>query len=886
MLLDDDGEHVYTVSEDYTILKWKVPYMDFEVKLEGHVQEIKKLVYSHKRNLIYSTSYDRIVIIWDFEQKIKEIINESDIRDIEITNDEKYLVACLSSKDMVFWDLDVFQDYHIYFEDIMDAILISPCGKFIISGDVGGRITIKNYDSPISGINSPPIAVVKHDCQITALAIANDSSLVFGGDLNGYISVFDMAHQTKNDPAIHHKDTIYSLKVSNDNKILISGYSASPFIIWNINNSKIEKSIELGSNENGIDFYFSKTKNYFVALSSENGMTFWDYKTFTKLATVPIEAEGLSYSITCSPDEKYIIFSAADDVIVKENPMEAKGIYLYGHEFCATDFMAYLRKIILYENPEYNPEMDGWFITPIFWNVGHIYAYFNLADHLHSFLENSGSLIVDRRGLSPLDISIAKRNFDCVEIIISEFLRNINYSQRINTIENSLTALNLYGCRSLNKLYERILIKSNSDFLQKRCLVNQKLPMIVLSKNSEITNGEFNLKEGEDNEETKEIEFYCSKIMLNLNIGSEESIKFMESMIKCPNKKIIDTEIFYYIINYKWEKLKWTMRFIYFLYFAISWLFAFTFLSYMKGNLEFYYCQFFNLLITIFDAYLLVKTNKNKQITMWNDYSYIRLYLFPLILLLGNWEINYSLLVLISLLKSVSVFQLFENTRNIIFSLQFILDILGNIFLNFIFLSVASAFWEIFVGDWLLKSMKYLQAPSIGNDESIPNPLNIAVVLILGFIIQILLVNSLIAIIRKNYPKFLYHCKYNEKQCLAEIILEGEKLWPFKCKNEKHYIHVCDFRDHEDLELYKYGSIVNEITDNLKSCKYIVSSKNTAGLGELNQIKAKIDEKKVYKEQNKIEKTDMLKKLEKLGEINEKIVSLQNCLKEQTKPSS
>lgn len=192
-------------------------------------------------------------------------------------------------------------------------------------------------------------------------------------------------------------------------------------------------------------------------------------------------------------------------------------------------------------------------------NTAHIYAYFNMPEHLANCLNNNTSFLFSKKGLSPLDISHQRGHTECVNVIVNNILKQSN-DKLVNCFKGeTLADLNYKGYKCLDKVYFNLLVKSQSKSLPKACSLNQVLPIITLSDNFEPVTSEFGLRllTGGDG---KLVEFYQSAIKLDMAIGTQESIKFMDSIVRSPNDDIFKSSLMGFMLEKKWDDIKWTMR--------------------------------------------------------------------------------------------------------------------------------------------------------------------------------------------------------------------------------------------------------------------------------------------------------------------------------------
>lgn len=180
----------------------------------------------------------------------------------------------------------------------------------------------------------------------------------------------------------------------------------------------------------------------------------------------------------------------------------------------------------------------------------HIYAIRDMPSHLalsykaykdmtipsNKGYELNGPFSANKSGQTPLSLSLNAKYTESINVTLDFLRTRIRESPRIGSIiENSLIDLNELGASLLDEFYISIFAQRENNF-KKFVSRDTNLPIVIYSDNMEYNSREIDIVH-----EGVPIVYYSSALKLNLECGSSESIKFLKSMMKCPNSDIFGT---------------------------------------------------------------------------------------------------------------------------------------------------------------------------------------------------------------------------------------------------------------------------------------------------------------------------------------------------------
>ena len=196
-------------------------------------------------------------------------------------------------------------------------------------------------------------------------------------------------------------------------------------------------------------------------------------------------------------------------------------------------------------------------------NLLHLYAHFNRSDIIYDAIkgvEGSESLaFFQSRGFfTPLSIAIQMNLPECINSIVSAIRKivsgdggkNIYKMFLFQYLEDSLIDLNLFGYKSLHKLYNEILILETSNYLPNFCGAERKVPLMMKTDYFFPNINEFKLST-DTPDDGKAIVFNKTLLKFYMQMGSKKSLEFINSLTECSNEQIFTTRTVQLILSEK-----------------------------------------------------------------------------------------------------------------------------------------------------------------------------------------------------------------------------------------------------------------------------------------------------------------------------------------------
>lgn len=174
-------------------------------------------------------------------------------------------------------------------------------------------------------------------------------------------------------------------------------------------------------------------------------------------------------------------------------------------------------------------------------------------------------------------------------------------------VEDDLVELTKKGFPILENLYKALYQPANRKSLPKFCDDEIELPLTFLSSHPRIKPEDFMDETMMGNNGTPMI-FMESYFKMCFNVGSSESIKFLQALSICPNSEVFRTPFIKELISYKWAKTGLAMKFLGLVYFTYLFLLC-VYTLYFMGD-PFFQAALFtaNTVLTIFEIYQMIVT--------------------------------------------------------------------------------------------------------------------------------------------------------------------------------------------------------------------------------------------------------------------------------------
>ena len=646
-------------------------------------------------------------------------------------------------------------------------------------------------DNLISVFNFPELSIIA--------SIMRKGSICFLGllmnhiaicEFNGDIEVADLnSVSSKPIHLIGHKTKILAFKSDLDEKYWFSADMDAKIIIWDKVNCSILRKI---SNYLANDFHFFSDRSTAIINTLSDQILFLSLDNFE--IKTKIKTKYMVRKLILADDETQFIFHEIDELFSFANPFKAETLTTVGAFRSSDDFIEYIMSIR--ENCVYQTDWNSWIILPYELNVLHFYAYFNDHQSLLRGLSGDGQFLLSKEKDSPLSISISRNFNQCIRSIYKGLrVRSTLNPFILKSIEESLIDLNNSNCPNINKIYH-LLIQDFDYNLPKFCSSNLSLPIIetyptIFSRiSAELSS---------TSEMRQPVRYSQSFASLPIESGSESSIRFMVSLVDCPDSQIFSSRIIQILLNEKWKKLRGllyieTLAHIFYLTLISSYA------SYNKPGILIA-AFVINILLFLYELWQVLSRAKvyfksSKNYLEQINFGLMTLYCILTWSNIENKEL-FSIVLFFSWLRGISIFRLFSSTR---YYIKLLTKVFVDIYPFFtIFAYSTVGFGLVFQAldgsgqdyfDYLTSSYLYDLGDSLSKGDS---KLHWLAYFLVTFLNNIVMLNLIISIMSDTYSKVQENSSIADSIELANMLIDVESIMFWKrSQNIKQYYFICE----------------------------------------------------------------------------------------------
>ena len=873
--LSPDEKYIFSIAENYKIIVWYVPRFDSSFRVKGHNNRILQSFYAKKTKTspeyLY-TSDQREIKVWSLESNsvYKTLLTDHEITAICISPDDSTLIAAYSSKEIMYWNIeDQVAECKLTHPSLVRAMLVSPDSKYIAIGDANFRVTIYNKRT-LEALG----VFRRHSSVVSTFAYSKpfdgECEMMFSAGADGMIYLYTLKNRESSKIG-SHQVTVTALCVSRNNELLISGDEVGTFKIWNIQKVTCIKTLEKHVDKI-TSIYFNENSKYFWVSSMDCSLSLWNSTSFAEVTHLCTKYPISSFSVTSG--ETKILIAENDEVYFLPNILNGNQFFIYGPGREYYSFMKYLMQICEGNEQAHDPDMDKWMIAPFEFNALHFYAYFNLPLHLRAAMNSFSPFFNSKSGFSPIQIAIERNFRDCINEIIKNIRLKVEQDPyTVGFLEDHIVKLNELGFRGLDEFYEAILFRANDKLLPKFVHPETKLPSLIHSRSLGPQTKDF-FNHNQVASEGLPIQFLQSALKVDSVIGSENSIRFLESLVNSPNSSIFTTQFVRDFVLYKWKYVKWLLipqAFLYLIYITILSYYLIEYEGEKSPSLVIK-ILFLSIALSLYEVFQMFLTKSLYFTDVWNYIDMARsiccfIYCF-FSLTEFNDQVTKQVLVsvtFLSMLRGISYFRLFDETRYMINLLNEVFKDMTS-FLILLFYSTFSFALIYFIMVNNLKSNSNEKTEDFSTYIATAYLLNLGdfatdnyglfewIIFFFASVINpLIMLNLLISIMGDTYGRVKEEKETADLKELTQMVIEGEYLMFCKRKHGKRtYMQICALEE-VTTEASSQIERIGKLKKRLKGIQYCFTDKHEENKNELKHsmdgISSKLDEMTTLVEQ-------------------------------------
>lgn len=840
-----DQKYIYSAGEDSTFRIWSFPTEIIDNQLTTHEDCIQTMSVCDQGGALVTAGDDRKVKLWNirdsaFDNDIEEL--ESKITCGTITKDDRYYIAATENGFVYVFDMKTHtriscKKAHV--GGIRSIGLNSDDSLLMTGGTIDSRVCIFYLKS----LECKTI-LRGHSNWIWSVAFSYDSKYAITGSSDNTVKIWDIETRKCLSTLTTHLNRICWISITKDSQTLVTGDYNGKVYIWNFPERRIETT--LNTHENVLTgVYITSDQSSLITSDIYGKLNIFDLKTRQTITTLSL---GRIDCFALDPQETSIYYSNDNISYFIKNPLKVTELSVFGNGD-KSDYIQYLHSIMIEKkNIKQDLKMDEWIIMPYKINLLHIYAYYGMNEYLENSVNNSFSLLKSMNNETALTIGLYRKSYESLENILMKLCEEVkNNMFLMSIIEDAIVLLNQFGNANLTKVYDTILRVCDQPSLPKFCMEKYSFPIHYMNDSIKVNPDNFISPEDKTNE-GELILFKESLIKFNFSSGSKWSIEFLSSILDSPNQNIFRSQYIQSILIYKWKNLRYYMNLQAAIYLVYMMILSVQILSGTNDTLTILSIFIINFALLLFEVFQMLVAGKRYWTDFWNYLDIVRsltcmIYYSMFYVDLGK-EWNYELLAVVTLvswIRGISYFRIFQKTRYIINLLTEVINDMKAFMCVLVYSSLSFTFLFLVIKNesnfpaYILGTFKMnLGDVADGYENSI---LEFSLLTVAIIINPIIMLNLLISIIGDTFDRVQSTMVIADMRELCEMIIELESMLYWKRESGTlQYLQLCNSRESEELIEDQWEGKIRQLDDKLERILDKVSSIDTSNVSILDKL--------------------------------------------------
>jgi WD40 repeat protein len=774
LIVTEDNKYIIAAFEDQRIIGWaaKANSKDFLFKFDGpdaHTEKVNHLCTSIDNKQLFSVSSDRTIKVWS-------IVMQSLVKTLGLNkpNDPKKEEKGVKNTNETKTEEKSHQN------DIID---IKVTKNLIISASDDGFIIVWELST------FKQIKKLEFGAKIYSLGVSQlENAIVAAGKSKDIKVWYDFLGQQFTYNIQGHSDSILKVFVYGQTNLIYSCSTDQTIKIWSLDQGILLFSTLIPDLK---DFFVPSSQSYIYAIINTD--------------------ESEQYTVK---KIKNIIFG--DEVSV----YPPKYSYF---------FKLYVNKVELQEIKSYDPKWQDYLIFPHIINLAFVFIQANKSYLLKQGINSGLKFIKNSQNDSPLSWALFKNNNQCADVLVKKLSKMNLKSEKviIEMIEKQMNQLFSTNLSCLPLLFDNLFERLEEN-VEATGRLRKSAPMIISTLTKTLEQDYF-IDTGSFSHKKEFLEFRRSLCRFNIEIGSFDSLRLLNSITDCYNSELFRSQMLKAFLLFKWRQNFFLLIIETIIYCISLGLLVFYILS--KDKLE---MNFVLIILMIFNTYNVLQnlTKCSDSIlkffkSPWNllDLSRIVLSYYYTIKQLAMHDSSHTGLELLTLfycLKAVGYFRIFNKYR---YLLRVILEIIKDMTPFFLILFTSTlafaillrvseselTFFNSFINVYMLDQTNFVI--SLNSFE------NIFVFFMASLLNPIIMLNLLIAIMGDTYDRIQEDMVVADYREMTELILEAEYFvfWRKFRPGTMAYITRCDYLRNLNLEKNEWMGKIRAVKKSIQA---------------------------------------------------------------------
>lgn len=257
----------------------------------GHSAGVTNALFVPNSGCVVSASLDGSIIIWESVSG----------REIQTLKDSKIRIKVSSLKGRA---------HEPNIPDKLNALAISPDGKYLISGGIFGHITIWEVST---GSKITTLKSIWKNEPINSIAFSGDGDRMVTGTEDGSLQIWNFNNRRIVKSLKGHSSRVNSVAMGPNGRLIVSGSSDGSLILWDAFTDSLKTLQKVSSGISSVAL--SSDGKFVLSADADHGIKLWNTKTGKKIRNFQGH-NGKVKSISFSPDNRHFVSGGEKSTIL------------------------------------------------------------------------------------------------------------------------------------------------------------------------------------------------------------------------------------------------------------------------------------------------------------------------------------------------------------------------------------------------------------------------------------------------------------------------------------------------------------------------------------------------------------------------------------------
>lgn len=266
LTLSKDNKYVVLGFEYGYLIVWDLFKRFYEVTFKGHDSDVNSVTISIDSQYVVTGSKDQTVKVWDIiekEEKAKFLGHTGQVVAVDITYDKRFAVSSSSDNTVRLWNIIEKSQEAVFYNQpaVIDSAVITYFNDFLYMNSGNWKILYRK----------PQLFKEKNDL-VLCFALSEDKKILASGYTDCTMRIWHLKNLQK-EVIIYKNTKMNCIGITNNNNFIVSGWDDNKIRVWDFLQNKEHKVLQ----ENfGIPLQLSLINLHDIAAFSSETLIFWD----------------------------------------------------------------------------------------------------------------------------------------------------------------------------------------------------------------------------------------------------------------------------------------------------------------------------------------------------------------------------------------------------------------------------------------------------------------------------------------------------------------------------------------------------------------------------------------------------------------------------------